>query len=297
MKNYEEVTRDLLVRRDRYVTEQKKKRKRMMGVAASFGCFCLAALLGVGVWHSVMQTKPPITPDNNSTISDNHGKDDYTTPGNQDGEQSNPPANSKEDNTAPSGNNPANPGGGNSSSGNPSGNNPSNPSGGNSSGNNPSNPSGGNSSSGNPSGNNPAAELAYRTVSYQEAKELFGYPIIECLDENFVNYSIGVVSQNCTVCNYSSVVYSFTNGIRITLFNQEIAILYFGEDEDLVKRVEYNGHTFLIDEHASPDEQQYYIRIGYFPNQESGICYIADVTDETIEQTEIMDSIISLEIK
>ena len=266
MKNYEEVTHDLLERRDRYVTEQKKKRKRMMGVAASFGCFCLAALLGVGVWHSVMQTKPPITPDNNSTISDNDGKDDYTTPGNQDGEQSNPPANSKEDNTAPSGNNPANPGGGN-------------------------------SSSGNPSGNNPAAELAYRTVSYQEAKELFGYPIIECLDENFVNYSIGVVSQNCTVCNYSSVVYSFTNGIRITLFNQEIAILYFGEDEDLVKRVEYNGHTFLIDEHASPDEQQYYIRIGYFPNQESGICYIADVTDETIEQTEIMDSIISLEIK
>lgn len=255
----------------------------MMGVAASFGCFCLAALLGVGVWHSVMQTKPPITPDNNSAISDNHGKGDYTTPGNQDGEQSNPPANSKEDNPA-----------------NPSGNNPAvtdPPVTSQTTQNDPANPSGGNSSSGNPSGNNPAAELAYRTVSYQEAKELFGYPIIECLDENFVNYSIGVVSQNCTVCNYSSVVYSFTNGIRITLFNQEIAILYFGEDEDLVKRVEYNGHTFLIDEHASPDEQQYYIRIGYFPNQESGICYIADVTDETIEQTEIMDSIISLEIK
>ena len=49
MKNYDELTHDLLERRDRYAEEQKKKRKRVMGVATSMCCICLAVLAGFGV--------------------------------------------------------------------------------------------------------------------------------------------------------------------------------------------------------------------------------------------------------
>lgn len=51
MKNYDEITNDLLKRRDKYVTEQRKKRKRMIGVVSSFCCVCLVALLGFGMWQ------------------------------------------------------------------------------------------------------------------------------------------------------------------------------------------------------------------------------------------------------
>ena len=60
MKNYDETTNGLLDRRDRYVAEQKKKRKRVMGVATSLCCFCLVALLGFGMWQGGMfNTTPP----------------------------------------------------------------------------------------------------------------------------------------------------------------------------------------------------------------------------------------------
>ena len=60
MKNYDELTNDLLERRDRYVAVQKKKRKRVMGVATSLCCFCLVALLGFGMWQGGMfNTSPP----------------------------------------------------------------------------------------------------------------------------------------------------------------------------------------------------------------------------------------------
>lgn len=61
MKNYNEVTNDLLERRDRYVTEQKKKRKRVMSVATSLCCFCLVALLGFGMWQGEMFDTTPQT--------------------------------------------------------------------------------------------------------------------------------------------------------------------------------------------------------------------------------------------
>lgn len=51
MKNYDEVTNSLLERRDRYITEQNRKRKRIMGVATSLSCVCLVALLGFGMWQ------------------------------------------------------------------------------------------------------------------------------------------------------------------------------------------------------------------------------------------------------
>ena len=60
MKNYDELTNDLLKRRDRYVADQRKKRKRVMGIATSLCCFCLVALLGFGMWQGGMfNTTPP----------------------------------------------------------------------------------------------------------------------------------------------------------------------------------------------------------------------------------------------
>ena len=50
MKNYDEITNRLLERRDRYVSERKKKRKKTAGIAASFCCF--AILIGFGAWQS-----------------------------------------------------------------------------------------------------------------------------------------------------------------------------------------------------------------------------------------------------
>lgn len=61
MKSYEEVTNNLLERRDRYVVEQNRKRKRMMGAATSLCCCCLVAIMGFGVWqsNSGTSTLPP----------------------------------------------------------------------------------------------------------------------------------------------------------------------------------------------------------------------------------------------
>lgn len=65
MKNYDELTNDLLERRDSYVAEQKRKRKTAMRVATSFCSICLVALIGFGVWN-VSNTQPTIVPDNST---------------------------------------------------------------------------------------------------------------------------------------------------------------------------------------------------------------------------------------
>ena len=66
MKNYDELTNDLLERRDCYIADQKKKRKRVMGIATSLCCFCFVALIGFGMWQGkVFNTTPP-----NQTVED-----------------------------------------------------------------------------------------------------------------------------------------------------------------------------------------------------------------------------------
>lgn len=77
MKNYDELTNDLLERRDRYVADQKKKRKKVMGIATSLCCFCLVALLGFGMWQGGMfDAKPPVTLEDSINIGDK----DYINP-------------------------------------------------------------------------------------------------------------------------------------------------------------------------------------------------------------------------
>ena len=77
MKNYDELTNDLLERRNRYIADQKKKRKRVFGVATSLCCFCLVALLSIGVWQGDMfKGKAPITLDDSINV----GEKDYIEP-------------------------------------------------------------------------------------------------------------------------------------------------------------------------------------------------------------------------
>ena len=95
MKNYDELTNDLLERRDRYVVEQKKKRKRVMGVTTSLCCFCLVALLGFGMWQGgLFDAKPPITLDDSINI----GEKDYIDPDELDNRQTMTPSNNNDQN-------------------------------------------------------------------------------------------------------------------------------------------------------------------------------------------------------
>lgn len=49
MKSYEKVTNDLLERRDRYIADQKRKRKRAISITTPLCCLCIIALLGFGI--------------------------------------------------------------------------------------------------------------------------------------------------------------------------------------------------------------------------------------------------------
>lgn len=89
MKNYDELTNDLLERRDRYVADQKKKRKRVMGVATSLCCFCLVALLGFGMWQSdLFKPMPPTVIDGSSNIGELDDSSHQTTDKNNDDSKS-----------------------------------------------------------------------------------------------------------------------------------------------------------------------------------------------------------------
>ena len=62
MKSYEEITNDLLSRRDRYAIEQSRKRKRVMRAAISLCCCCLVAFIGFGILqgNKGASTIPPV---------------------------------------------------------------------------------------------------------------------------------------------------------------------------------------------------------------------------------------------
>ena len=103
MKNYDEITNDLLERRDQYETEQRNKRKVMKRAIMPICCFCLVALLGIGLWQGIFfNSKPPITLDDSTIIGEKDYKDDKDGSGGEndiDGDwspngQETPPSNS-----------------------------------------------------------------------------------------------------------------------------------------------------------------------------------------------------------
>ncbi len=77
MKNYDELTNDLLERRDQYITEQRNKRKVMKRVITPICCFCLVALLGIGLWQGdFFNSKLPVTLDDSTIIGEKDTIDD-----------------------------------------------------------------------------------------------------------------------------------------------------------------------------------------------------------------------------
>lgn len=104
MKNYDELTNDLLERRNQYVTKQKKRKRVMKKVIMAICCFCLVTLIGVGLWQGDFFNTSPPTELGNSThidkndIIDSNNSDgsniDYTESSNtQDSNSSNSDAN------------------------------------------------------------------------------------------------------------------------------------------------------------------------------------------------------------
>lgn len=70
MKSYDELTNNLLERRDAYVAEQRKKRKTAMNIATSLCCFCMVVLLGFGAWNSGLFNELPLNQTPDETIGD-----------------------------------------------------------------------------------------------------------------------------------------------------------------------------------------------------------------------------------
>ena len=60
MKNYEEVTRSLLERRDRYEAQRSRNRRIMISVTVSLCCFCV--IVGAGVFMGRGGRVSPVTP-------------------------------------------------------------------------------------------------------------------------------------------------------------------------------------------------------------------------------------------
>lgn len=75
MKNYEEITKNLLERRERFVAEKKKKRKKVVGIVVPVCCFTIISLLVVGMFKGGNPNGSLMIPsgDNNQEeISDNN---------------------------------------------------------------------------------------------------------------------------------------------------------------------------------------------------------------------------------
>ena len=63
MKSYDELTKDLLERRDRYEALQKQKKQKIKRIATPLCCFVLVGLLVLGVWQGGLhQAVTPVQP-------------------------------------------------------------------------------------------------------------------------------------------------------------------------------------------------------------------------------------------
>lgn len=63
MRSYEEIAESLLRRRDEYIENQRVRRNIMKKRIIALSAFCLAVLIGIGVWQAdLFKTKPIETP-------------------------------------------------------------------------------------------------------------------------------------------------------------------------------------------------------------------------------------------
>lgn len=71
MKNYDETINSVFERINEYEVEKKHKRKIITRTVTSLCCFCLVALLGIGVWQSdLFKPMPPTVLDGSSNIGE-----------------------------------------------------------------------------------------------------------------------------------------------------------------------------------------------------------------------------------
>ena len=70
MKNYNEMANDVLRRIGEHETEKRNRRKNMKKVILPICCFCLVAILGIGLWQGDYFSKTPSVKTENSTVID-----------------------------------------------------------------------------------------------------------------------------------------------------------------------------------------------------------------------------------
>lgn len=73
MKDYEEMAKSVLSRRDAYVSERKKHMKKLLCIGS---CFCLILLVGIGIWHTQNSTPMPGDTLTGTITGSNSGEDD-----------------------------------------------------------------------------------------------------------------------------------------------------------------------------------------------------------------------------
>lgn len=142
----------------------------------------------------------------------------------------------------------------------------------------------------------PAVPNAVHTnlsVSYDEAKERFGYPIEECTRSDFLGYKVGIVSQNGKTDSKEAfcldLTYEFENGL-VYIADQDRSAGKIADNG--VKQYEYKGRIFVEEQDSGTDGK---IHIGYYPTDMGGLGYRA-IFDKDTDINEIMDTIISLEL-
>lgn len=77
MKNYDEMANDVLRRIGEHKSEQTKRRKVMKKAIIPICCFCLVALLGLGLWQGDFFSNTPSAELKDSTVI---GEKDYIEP-------------------------------------------------------------------------------------------------------------------------------------------------------------------------------------------------------------------------
>ena len=68
MKNYNEMANDVLRRIGEHEINQRNRRKNMKKVILPICCFCLVAILGIGLWQGDYFSKTPSVKSENSTV-------------------------------------------------------------------------------------------------------------------------------------------------------------------------------------------------------------------------------------
>lgn len=77
MKNYNEMANDVFRRIGEYETQKRNRRKLMKKVILPICCFCLVAILGIGLWQGDYFSKTPSSKLEDSTVI---GEVDYIEP-------------------------------------------------------------------------------------------------------------------------------------------------------------------------------------------------------------------------